>query len=174
MFNLLSVAVLLPTEILTNYLQFSSGVLVNILIRNNPNAKEPKMLSAITQPLTDSIIQIDKHVLDSIATNKSYENFTLIKRVCKASFKNENEIVYFEKPCKFLFSTIYWPEWLTGTILLIASLVILSTCLVLLVKIMSSLLNGPVAKIVQRLINSEFPGIFKYLTGFVAIMVFVN
>lgn len=172
MFNLLSVAVLLPIEIFTDYLQFSSGIFVNFLIRNNPNAKEPKLLSTITQPIIDAIIQIDKHMLDSIATNKSFENATLVKRLCKKNLKNGTETIFFEENCSFIFSNIYWPEWLIGTILLVASLVILSTCLIFLVKLMTSLLNGPVAKIIQRLINSDFPGIFKYLTGFVAIIVF--
>ena len=42
------------------------------------------MLNAITKPLTNAIIQIDKSVLDSIASNKAgFENASLIRRVCK-------------------------------------------------------------------------------------------
>ncbi len=39
------------------------------------------------------------------------------------------------------------------------------------VKILNSLFLGSVAKILQRVVNSDFPGPFKYLTGYVAIIV---
>ena len=128
MFNLLSVAVLLPVEMATNYLEIVSGLLVNPLKNHNPNAKEPEMLNAITKPLTNAIIQIEKSVLDKIATNQTSEN----------------------TKCTFLFANSTWPEWSIGLILLLVSITILSTCLVMVVKIMSSLLIGPVAKLIQK------------------------
>lgn len=67
-----------------------------------------------------------------------------------------------------------WPEWVIGVVLLIVSLVALSTCLVLMVKILGSLFQGPVAHLIQKTVNSDLPGVFKYLTGFFAIMVSKN
>ena len=84
MFNLLSVLILLPIEIAFQLLENVSHFLVGPLYHNNPNVKEPEMLNTITKPLTNAIIQIDKSVLDSIASNKAgFENASLIRRVCK-------------------------------------------------------------------------------------------
>lgn len=91
MFNLMSVLVLLPLEIATNYLEKTSKLLVEPLHNHNPNAKEPEMLNAITKPLTNAIIQIEKSVLDKIATNQSSETDKLIKQICKKSnYLDEN------------------------------------------------------------------------------------
>lgn len=147
MFNLLSVAVLLPVEMATNYLEIVSGLLVNPLKNHNPNTKEPEMLNAITKPLTNAIIQIEKSVLDKIATNHSSESDRLIKQICKSSILNQTSE---NTKCSFLFANSTWPEWTIGLILLLVSITILSTCLVMVVKIMSSLLIGPVAKLIQK------------------------
>ena len=47
------------------------------------NFTEPELLNAITKPLTNKIIQLDKAVLDRIAQNKTIPGDTLIKHVCK-------------------------------------------------------------------------------------------
>lgn len=189
MFNLLSVGILLPIEVAFGYLETVTDAIVKPISHNNPNAKEPEMLNAITKPLTEAIIQIDKHILDSIATNKSFENASLIKRLCKNrdfSHKlvelslnetlNANDTSYAIEnseyvPCKFLFNSVMWPEWLIGLLLLIASLITLSACLVTMVKILSSIFNGPVAKVIQKVVNSDLPGVFKYFTAILAISV---
>ena len=83
MFNVVSVLVLLPLEMATSYLEVTSKMLVKPLHNHSPNSKEPEMLNAITKPLTNAIIQIEKSVLDKIATNQSSNNDRLIKQVCK-------------------------------------------------------------------------------------------
>lgn len=196
MFNLLTVAVLLPVEMAFGYLESITGLLVQPIKHGNPNAKEPEMLNAITKPLTDAIVQIDKSVLDAIATNSTYgnDNVSLLKRKCKRegsayqqeldglprlivneTFANTNQSSSNDSSdyvkCDFLFANVDWPEWLIGLVLLIVSLVLLSTCLVCMVKILSSVFNGPVAKIIQKVVNSDLPGVFKYLTGLLAILV---
>ena len=95
MFNLLSVAVLLPIEIAFQFLERISLFLVSPISHNNPHVKEPEMLNALTKPLTEAIIQIDKSVLDSIASNKpGFENATLIRRVCKIVNYHASKINY--------------------------------------------------------------------------------
>ena len=74
----------------------------------------------------------------------------------------------------FLFSYVAWPEWLVGLIILIFSLIGLSMCLVFMVKILGSIFQGPVAKLIQKIVNSDLPGPFRYLTGLVAIIVSDN
>ena len=85
MFNILTVLVLLPLEVAVGYLEYTSGILVGPLQRSssNTNTKEPEMLNAITKPLTDIIIQIDKAILDKIATNETSDDVKLIKKICK-------------------------------------------------------------------------------------------
>ena len=51
------------------------------------------------------------------------------------------------------------------------ALTILITCLILMVKVLKSLLQGPMAKVIQRTINADFPGKAAFLTGYVAIVV---
>lgn len=105
MFNLLTVLLLLPLELSTRYLESISLLLVQPLSTNSPNAKEPELLNAITKPSTDSIIQIDKSVLDKIAVNQTADNSSLIKQFCKKTFLVhvvENNTFYEEnslEPC---------------------------------------------------------------------------
>ncbi len=191
MFNLLTVSALLPIELLFHPLEKISGLLVEPIKTNKPNAKEPELLNAITKPLTDAIIQIDKNVLDKIATNQTSDNISLINRNCSKTiqtngnhFRNYMAITYYypnyrsyqipqlqQDECYFLFKNVNWPDWLIGTVLLIISLVTLSICLVTMVKILSSILNGPVAKFIQKFVNSDLPGFFRHFTGLVAILV---
>lgn len=175
MFNLLTVAVLLPVELATAYLERLSGLLVTPIKESHPGAKEPELLNAIVKPLTDAIIQIDKHVLDKIATNQTTDDVSLIKRMCSVKLANTsgieaNTTIY--QPCKFLFNSVNWPDWVIGTLLLVVSLVGLCCCLIFMVKILTSIFNGPVAKFIQTIVNSDLPGVFKHFTGLLAIIVF--
>lgn len=58
-----------------------------------------------------------------------------------------------------------------GLVLLAGSLVVLCTCLILLVKILNSLLKGQVAKAIQKVINTDLPHPFSWLTGYFAMVV---
>ena len=62
-----------------------------------------------------------------------------------------------------------WPEWGVGILLLAVSLLVLCSCLIIMVKILSSIFNGPVAKIIQKVVNSDLPGKWRYLTSPMAI-----
>ena len=158
-FNLLSVAVLLPIEIASGYLYYFSDWFVGVLIPDGQSSvKEPQILSVITKPLTTLIIQLDSNVVNNLA-NKSYENMSLIKHKCGGA------------KCEFLFEGLEWEEWAIGLLLLVISLGILIACLVFLVKILGSIFQGPVAKILTKVVNSDFPGYAKYLTDYVAILV---
>lgn len=179
MFNLLTVIILLPLELAFQYLERFSGVLVAPLKAtkgNSTDGKEPELLGAITKVLVDAIIQIDKRVLESIASNASYETDSLIKRVCQKKL-NENKTATInatDTKCSFLFANVDWADWVIGLILLLVSLLLLSSCLVGMVKILSSIFNGPVSLIIQKIVNSDLPGVFKYFTGFIVISVSKN
>ena len=186
MFNLLTVSVLLPVELAFRYLERVSHLLVSPIHQTSPGAKEPELLNAITKPLTDAIIQIDKHLLDKIAVSiNSSDEISLIKRICeiKISHHSNNDFnstdsfvppTRHQKKCSHLFNEVDLPDWLVGTILLIFSLITLSTCLIMMVKILSSIFNGPVAKFIQKMVNSDLPGVFKHFTGLLAILVKIH
>lgn len=176
MFNLLTVLIMLPLELSCQYLERFSGVLVAPLKAtkgNSTGGKEPELLGAITKVLVDAIIQIDKRVLDSIASNASYEADSLIKRVCQNKL-NENSTTTnntVDTKCSFLFANVDWADWVIGLILLLVSLLLLSSCLVGMVKILSAIFTGRVSLIIQKVVNSDLPGVFKYFTGFIVISV---
>ncbi|MGH0118698.1 UNVERIFIED_CONTAM: hypothetical protein FKN15_027781 [Acipenser sinensis] len=70
-----------------------------------------------------------------------------------------------------LFVNSGMPDIVVGLILLAASLVVLCTCLLLLVKLLNSVLKGQVAKVIQKVINTDFPYPFGWLTGYLAMVV---
>ncbi|XP_059162502.1 sodium-dependent phosphate transport protein 2B-like [Physella acuta] len=55
--------------------------------------------------------------------------------------------------------------------MLVISLTILCLCLVDIVKLLHSLLQGPIALIIKKFINADFPGPLGYLTGYLAIII---
>ena len=57
-----------------------------------------------------------------------------------------------------------------GILLLVLSLAVLCLCLLLIVKLLHSLLRGKIATVLRSFVNAEFPGIFRHLTGYVAIL----
>jgi sodium-dependent phosphate cotransporter len=62
-------------------------------------------------------------------------------------------------------------EVLAGAILLVLSLFFMIVCLLIMVKLLNSMLQGPMAKVIHKYINSDFPGFARHLTGYVAIAI---
>ena len=89
MFNCLSVLVLLPLEIATNYLDQVTKIIVEALLKRDITAKEPEMLNAITKPFTNLIIQLDKKVLEEIAKGNTTSDIRILKHNCKKVFSIE-------------------------------------------------------------------------------------
>ena len=61
-------------------------------------------------------------------------------------------------PGRHLFASTQLSDLVVGLILLAGSLAVLCGCLVLLVKLLNSLLEGQVAKVIQKVINTGGPG----------------
>ena len=57
-------------------------------------------------------------------------------------------------PGQHIFMNLNLSDAVVGTILLITSLLILCTCLILIVKLLSSVLRGQVATVIKRTINT--------------------
>lgn len=57
-----------------------------------------------------------------------------------------------------------------GGILLVLSLFLLCLCLVLIVKLLHTLLQGPMAMAIKKFVNADFPGYCGYFTGYLALL----
>ncbi|XP_027692415.1 sodium-dependent phosphate transport protein 2B-like [Vombatus ursinus] len=200
-FNWLSVLVLLPVEVITDYLYHLTNVIIRSFnIKSGENA--PELLKVVTHPLTKRIIQLDKKVIIEIATgDEAAKNKSLIKIWCK-TFKNVTlsnvtiptrdsctspslcwtdgnmtwtlmHKVYKKnlEKCKHLFVDVKLSDSSIGLILLPLSLLVLCTCLILMVKVLNSMLKGHVAAVIKKTINTDFPFPFAWLTGYLAILV---
>ncbi|KAM7012134.1 sodium-dependent phosphate transport protein 2B-like [Tautogolabrus adspersus] len=197
-FNWLSVLILLPLEVATGVLYKITHHLIKAFnIQTGEDA--PDLLNVITDPLTDSIIQLDKSVITGIATgDPAARNKSLIKVWCKkytnTSFwnttvencttggvcweegnqtwtqMNSSSTINLEK-CIHLFVNVNLPDLAVGLILLALSLLVLCSCLILIVKLLNSMLKGQVAVVIKKVLNTDFPFPFAWVTGYIAIMV---
>ncbi|XP_072244840.1 sodium-dependent phosphate transport protein 2B-like [Leuresthes tenuis] len=197
-FNWLSVLILLPLEVATGVLYKLTLLLIESFnIQGGEDA--PDLLNVITDPLTNSIIQLDKSVITGIATgDPAARNKSLIKKWCKTETNttfwnatvescpagavcwvegnqtwtemNFTSTDYQEK-CKHIFVNVNLPDLAIGLILLALSLLVLCTCLILIVKLLNSMLKGQVAVVIKKVLNTDFPFPFTWVTGYIAILV---
>nr|XP_057929058.1 solute carrier family 34 member 2b [Doryrhamphus excisus] len=197
-FNWLSVLVLLPLEVATGVLyKLTLLIIESFHIQTGEDA--PDLLNIITDPLTDSIIQLDKSVITGIATgDPEARNKSLIKIWCKkktnTTFWNatvetcpagavcweemnqtwtEMNTTWtdYQEKCTHIFVNANLPDLAVGLILLGLSLFILCTCLILIVKLLNSMLKGQVALVIKKVLNTDFPFPFAWVTGYIAILV---
>lgn len=102
---------------------------------------------------------------------------SLIKRYCSFDRENSTNGTIINVPrdyCEHLFAKLNWPDWGIGLLLLMVSLIILCLCLFLLVKILQSLLKGAVKNLISKVVNANFPGVWAFLTPYLAILVEVH
>uniref|UniRef100_A0A8D3E6Q1 Sodium-dependent phosphate transport protein 2B n=1 Tax=Scophthalmus maximus TaxID=52904 RepID=A0A8D3E6Q1_SCOMX len=199
-FNWLSVLILLPLEVATGVLYKLTQLIIDSFnLKGGEDA--PDLLNVITDPLTNSIIELDKSVITGIATgDAAARNKSLIKIWCKketnttfwnatvesctpagglcwpdgnltwTQMMNSSWTDYQEK-CKHLFVNVNLPDLAVGLILLALSLLTLCTCLILIVKLLNSMLKGQVAVVIKKVLNTDFPFPFAWVTGYIAILV---
>uniref|UniRef100_A0A8C4ZYI3 Uncharacterized protein n=1 Tax=Gadus morhua TaxID=8049 RepID=A0A8C4ZYI3_GADMO len=165
-FNWLSVLVLLPLEVATGYLYIITKLIIDSF--NIQSGEAPALLNVITDPLTEAIIQLDQSVISGIATgDPEARNRSLIKTWCK-TFTNTT---YNIEKCKHLFVGVALSDLAVGLILLALSLLVLCSCLILIVKLLNSMLRGQVAMVIKKILNTDFPFPFGWVTGYIAILV---
>ncbi|XP_061636369.1 solute carrier family 34 member 2b [Phyllopteryx taeniolatus] len=197
-FNWLSVLILLPLEVATGVLEKLTHLIIQSFhIQSGEDA--PDLLKIITEPLTESIIELDKSVITGIATGQEdARNKSLIKIWCKKKTnttfwnatvdhcpvgavcweegdqmwteKNTTLTHYLEK-CSHIFVNANLSDLAVGLILLGMSLFILCSCLILIVKLLNSMLKGQVAIVIKKVLNTDFPFPFAWVTGYIAILV---
>ncbi|KAJ7316600.1 hypothetical protein JRQ81_002762 [Phrynocephalus forsythii] len=192
-FNWLSVLVLLPLEVSSGYLyHLTKAAVATLHFRTGQDA--PELLKVITEPFTSRIIQLDKSVITGIATgNEGLHNQSLIRVWCEAPLEQISSIGSgggfvngisslalgtsgnlsspMQQKCNHLFVDSYLPDLAVGLVLLASSLTVLCTCLIMLVKLLSSVLQGQMARSIQKVINTDLPSPFGWLTGYFAMLV---
>lgn len=183
MFNWLSVIVMVILEVTTGALEHITGKIVDAMPLDDGPANfteaatsddshggsgGPDLLKAVTKPLTDMIVQLDKKILLGWSFDKpEYRNVTsLLKTDCAAE---EGE------PCDFLLSIMGQNGWglndtWLGLFLLTFSLCMLCGCLIAMMKILNSILGSQMAGFIQKTINAEIPYV-PWLTGYLFIAV---
>ena len=176
MFNWLTAFTLLIVECLTGYLETVTSWLVAHMDTAASNStevkKSPDFLKALTRPLTENLIKLDKAVLKGWAQNDpKYDNAsTILKTRCGAVEEGQGP------SCHFLFAYLGPEGWnigetYIGVLLLGISLVMLCSCLIGMVKVLNSILGSRVKNVIENVINADIPvrGL-GWLTGYLAMV----
>jgi len=84
MFNILSVIILLPIEVASNYLfRLTKVIIESMHLGEGDESLKKELLSKLTKPFTSLVIQLDKKIIESIAKgDKSADSKSLIKYIC--------------------------------------------------------------------------------------------
>ncbi|XP_061593158.1 sodium-dependent phosphate transport protein 2B-like isoform X2 [Cololabis saira] len=199
-FNWLSVLVLLPLEVATGYLYVLTKLIIdsfniesgeppellnvitdpiteaiieldqsviNGIATGDPEAREKSLIKTWCNTFTNtslSIVQVpgpENCTAPSLCWFDGNETYTL---------KNVSNTFNIDK-CTHLFVDTSLSDLAAGLILLAASLLVLCSCLVLIVKLLNSMLKGQVATVIRKILNTDFPFPFGWVTGYIAITV---
>ncbi|KAL2089523.1 hypothetical protein ACEWY4_014211 [Coilia grayii] len=200
-FNWLSVLVLLPLEVATGVLyRITDIIITSFNIQTGQDAPDilKVITEPLTKNIIELDKSVISGIAtgDPAARNKS-----LIKIWCKTrteislenvtvpgpanctspdlcwtegnittTLKNVSETINVAK-CKHIFANANLPDLAVGLILLALSLLILCTCLILIVKLLNSMLKGQVAVVIKKVLNTDFPFPFGWVTGYIAMFV---
>ncbi|KAG1934585.1 sodium-dependent phosphate transport protein 2A [Pimephales promelas] len=197
-FNWLSVLVLLPLEVASGLMSFLARVTVSgFQLHSGEEAPEllktlTEPFTKLIIQLDKSVIT------GIALGDESMRNHSLVKVWCKSSVSmssvnvtvaaahncsaelhcgNDSDLTWITQnitsqvnteKCRHLFVDSGLSDLAVGLVLLAASLLVLCSCLLLLVKLLNSLLKGQVAKVIERVINTDFPYPLGWLSGYVA------
>ncbi|XP_078125198.1 solute carrier family 34 member 2a [Sander vitreus] len=199
-FNWLSVLVLLPLEVATGYLYVVTKLIIDSFKIESGEAPDllnviTDILTESVIQLDESVIS------GIATGDPEVKNKSLIKKWCQTftnttlmnvtvpgpenctspplcwvdgnytfTLKNISETFNVQK-CKHLFVNVNLPDLAVGLILLALSLLVLCSCLILIVKLLNSMLKGQVASVIKKILNTDFPFPFGWVTGYIAILV---
>jgi len=122
------------------------------MILKGPKGKEESHLKRKGYPTFFSPLQIDKSVLKCWSLGECHD-----QRLLKTK-------------ANFLLNLPSLSDSLIGAILLAFSLLALSTCLILIVKLLRSLLQGAVADLIKKTLNADVPCLPAAATGYLALL----
>ncbi|XP_071439930.1 sodium-dependent phosphate transport protein 2A-like [Hetaerina americana] len=167
-FNWLTVLVLLPLEITTGYLFHTSEAIVNSLSYGKESGGiGVNILKQATDPFTRCIVQLNSTVITAWSQNNpEFDNATLLKTWCKKD-NSTGELIECDYLLKYLESI---GDTAVGVILLVFSLLLLFLCMGTMVKMLQTMLKGPMASAIRRTINAEVPRA-PWLGGYISLIV---
>ncbi|XP_012556747.2 sodium-dependent phosphate transport protein 2A isoform X1 [Hydra vulgaris] len=88
-FNIITVLVLLPVEILSGYLFWLTKTIISTTSLSSDKSLDQQLLTKITDPFTNLIIQLDKNVIEGLAKgDMSFAEKSLIKKNCNKETKH--------------------------------------------------------------------------------------
>jgi len=194
MFNFVTVLLFLPLEVITGYLfALTDAIITSLNLKTQENLKQD-YLKKITNPFTKKIIELDKKLIEKIAKAKTeaerskLEESSMIKQFCEDSKHNVTYLVNVTEgngfrtesrtkivdvkdiPCDFLFHGTSLSDSAVGAILLVVSIIILCICLISIVKLLHSMFKGRMAVLTRKVVNTDFPKPFGFLSGYLAIV----
>jgi len=152
-FNVLTVSILLPVEVIFGMLQHISEAMVEGFGITNDNDKGSKQdfLKIITKPVSSRLLQVDKKLVTKIAEEQD--------PVVLASLESKSIIQQSQSKDNHLFMDTPMSDNVAGALLVIVSLVFLSVCLMLLVKTLQSIFKGRAAIWMGKFLNLEFKSV---------------
>ncbi|XP_065654061.1 sodium-dependent phosphate transport protein 2A isoform X4 [Hydra vulgaris] len=87
-FNIITVLVLLPVEVLSGYLFWLTKTIISTTSLSSDKSLDQQLLTKITDPFTNLIIQLDKNVIEGLAKgDMSFAEKSLIKKYCNKETK---------------------------------------------------------------------------------------
>ena len=158
MFNFLTTGFFLPIEIFSDFLLIASDRLTRVIpFENADRIAKANFIAHLLDPVTNLFLR-----LNVTAVNELTRGNARIENVSLACTSENNDCSYLARP---LIDVI--GERPTGSVVILLSIIILIICLFAIVKVLSMLISGPIAKCVSEAINASFPGRFRWLTHFI-------
>jgi sodium-dependent phosphate cotransporter len=183
MFNLLTTSILLPVEILSHFLYVVSTELANLMPFDNVDAiASANFMAFILNPVCDLFIKLDPDAVNLLASGSSNVTTLIALRCCE---KKNITSLNVTTSLSFNSSTIctkncsYWcvpmlnafGDGGTGLFWIIISIIVLIACLFGIVKVISLLIVGPIARAVRIAVNATFPKPFGFVSEIILFIV---
>ncbi|XP_067314185.1 sodium-dependent phosphate transport protein 2A [Pseudorasbora parva] len=199
-FNWLSVLVLLPLEVASGLMSFLARVTVSSFQSHSGDEAPELLKTLTEPFTKLIIQLDKSVITGIALGDESMRNHSLVKVWCKSSVflssvnvtaaaahncssemhcgkdkdltwitHNITSQINTEK-CQHLFVDSGLSDLAVGLILLAGSLMVLCSCLLLLVKVLNSTLKGQVAKVIEGVINTDFPYPLGWLSGYLAML----
>uniref|UniRef100_H2YZA5 Sodium-dependent phosphate transport protein 2A n=1 Tax=Ciona savignyi TaxID=51511 RepID=H2YZA5_CIOSA len=181
-FNILSVVVLLPLEIVSKYLESLSGAVIRSL---GPieGSGAPRLLRK--RIATGLYVEPDSSLVAVSCSSRLSKSPMFIFKWCKRN--STFAVVTLSNSTgtnttaaspgnagivgDFLFAKTGWTDGAVGGVLFFMSAVILISCLLIMVKVLTSSLKGSFKKLIRKAINTNLPKPFGWLSSYIALFV---
>ncbi|KAJ9465779.1 hypothetical protein DIPPA_19196 [Diplonema papillatum] len=145
MFNWLTVGIFLPLEVASGFLKELAGAAVDSLDLSNDKREKTEFIKKITKPAEGRVVSVDSKLIEQIAAATTSAKVKELEK--KSIIKMSSGHVFRESPIS---------DEAAGALLLFISLTMLTTCLLMLVKLLGSVLKGRVAVWTRYLLNIDF------------------